>query len=197
MYRYFAIYKPHGMLSQFTTEGDHPTLAKLNFIFPKDVYPVGRLDTDSEGLLLLTNDKRVNDLLLNPERKHNRTYAVQVEGEINQEALKKLENGLTINEKGKVYKTLPAKASVIPEPLLPERNPPVRFRKSIPTSWIEVNLIEGKNRQVRRMTAAIGYPTLRLCRLKIENLTLGKMENGLVEEIDKHTFYEKLRLRGV
>jgi len=195
MYRYFAIYKPHGMLSQFTSEGDHPTLSALNFEFPKDAYPVGRLDTDSEGLLLLTNDKRVNDLLLNPDRKHNRTYAIQVEGQIVEEAIKKLEGGLTINEKGKIYKTLPAKASIIDEPALPERNPPVRFRKNIPTSWVELNLVEGKNRQVRRMTAAVGYPTLRLVRMGIESFSLSKMESGIVEEIDKQSFYGKLRLR--
>lgn len=181
------------MLSQFTEEGGHKTLAEFNL--PKDVYPVGRLDADSEGLLILTNDKRINDLLLNPERKHERTYFVQVEGEADSEAIRKLGEGITINEKGKTYKTLPAKATIIPEPVLPDRNPPIRQRKNIPTSWIEINLIEGKNRQVRRMTAAVGFPALRLVRVRIENLTLSKQESGFVEEIDKHTFYTKLKLR--
>lgn len=183
------------MLSQFTPEGDNPALSTLGFDFPKDVYPVGRLDTDSEGLLLLTNDKRVNDLLLNPQRKHNRTYVAQVEGEATMEAIKKLESGITINEKGKIYRSLPATASVISEPELPQRNPPVRFRKNIPTSWIELNLVEGKNRQVRKMTAAVGFPTLRLVRVSIEDLKLGKMQSGIVEEIDRQTFYAKLKLR--
>src|SRR4051812_45165816 len=120
MYRYFAIYKPYGMISQFTSEGEHQTLANISFTFPKDVYPVGRLDTDSEGLLLLTNDKRVNDLLLNPIRKHNRTYVAQVEGEFNTDAIRIIENGITINDKGKIYKSQPARARIIQEPALPE-----------------------------------------------------------------------------
>jgi 23S rRNA pseudouridine2457 synthase len=195
MLRYFALYKPYGVISQFTSEGDHDTLASLKYDFPKDVYPVGRLDTDSEGLLLLTNDTRVNNLLLNPAAKHRRTYLAQVEGEIGNEALEKLEAGITINEKGKVYKTLPAKLSKIAVPELPERNPPIRTRLSIPTSWIEVNLVEGKNRQVRRMTASVGFPTLRLVRVSIEDLILSKQESGFVEEIEKHSFYKSLKLR--
>jgi 23S rRNA pseudouridine2457 synthase len=195
MYRYFAIYKPFGMISQFTPEGDNPSLASLNYNFPRDVYPVGRLDGDSEGLLLLTNDKRVNDLLLNPSGKHQRTYLAQVEGQISDEALKRLEQGITINEKGKVYKTLPAKGRSIEEPLLPERNPPIRFRQNIPTSWIELQIIEGKNRQVRRMTASVGFPTLRLVRIRIGDLSLTKLESGVVEEFEKHTFYKRTGIR--
>jgi 23S rRNA pseudouridine2457 synthase len=193
-HKYYAIYKPFGMLSQFSKEGDHSTLADIKFEFPKDVYPVGRLDADSEGLLVLTNDKRVNSMLLDPDKKHDRKYLVQVEGEISDEALSNLESGIKLNEKGKIYVTLPAKASKIPIPELPERNPPVRFRKNIPTSWIEIILYEGKNRQVRKMTAAVGFPALRLVRTQIESFRLNKYENGWVEEINKNDFYRLLKL---
>jgi 23S rRNA pseudouridine2457 synthase len=195
MYHYFAVFKPFGMLSQFTSEGSHQTLANLNFDFPKDVYPVGRLDADSEGLLLLTNDKRVNSKLLEPANKHKRKYLVQVEGEVTPEAIKQLEKGVRYSDKGESYLTLPANASIVNPAELPERNPPVRFRKNIPTSWIELTIHEGKNRQVRKMTAAIGFPTLRLIRMEIEDLQLEKMENGLVQEIPKSVFYSKLKLR--
>ncbi|MBI4944762.1 MAG: pseudouridine synthase [Bacteroidetes bacterium] len=182
--RYFIIYKPYEMLSQFTREGTHKTLANLSYSFPKDVYPVGRLDADSEGFLLLTNDKQVNHLLLNPKFKHNRTYLVQVEGVFSEEAKKKLEQGVTISMDGKDYKTLPSKVILDKEPNLPERNPPIRFRKNIPTSWIEITLQEGKNRQVRKMTASVGFPTLRLVRIGIEKISLGKMMPGEVREIN-------------
>jgi len=180
------------MLSQFTREGDHKTLSDLNYSFPKDVYPVGRLDTDSEGLLLLTNNKQINHLLLDPKYKHNRTYLAQVEGVFTEEAKKKLESGISINVDGKMYKTLPAKISLIEEPALPERNPPIRFRKSIPTSWIELTLQEGKNRQVRKMTAAGGFPTLRLVRVSIEKIRLEKMNPGEVREIKKEEINDLL-----
>jgi 23S rRNA pseudouridine2457 synthase len=192
MHKYIAIYKPFNVLSQFTSEGDHVTLASLNL--PKDIYPVGRLDADSEGLLLLTDDKKINDLLLNPARKHQRTYFIQVEGQITGEAIARLEKGLSINDKGTVYRTQPANARIIGEPQLPERNPPVRFRKSIPTSWIELSLTEGKNRQVRKMTAATGFPTLRLVRIRIEDLELSKQEAGFIEEFSRADIYRKLRL---
>ena len=178
MYHYYAVFKPFGMLTQFTSEGEHTTLADLKFNFPKDVYPIGRLDADSEGLILLTNDKRVNSKLLEPSNKHSRKYLVQVEGEVTNEALVKLEKGIKVNDKGNIYETLPAKASIIIPPELPERTPPVRFRKNIPTSWIELIILEGKNRQVRKMTAAIGFPTLRLIRVEIEDLKLDKMERS-------------------
>ncbi len=194
MYHYFAIFKPFGMLSQFTSEGAHATLANLNFKFPIDVYPVGRLDADSEGIILLTNDKRVNSKLLEPANKHRRKYLVQLEGEVTNEALVQLEKGVKLNDKGSKYETLPAKATIIIPPELPERNPPVRFRKSIPTSWIELIIHEGKNRQIRKMTAAIGFPTLRLVRVEIEDLKLEKMENGFVQEISKSVFYSQLKL---
>lgn len=172
-----AFNKPYGVLSQFTP--DHPgqkTLAE--FGFPKNVYSIGRLDHDSEGLLLLADEKKWNDLLLNPKHAHKRAYHVQVEGNITIEAIRKTENGVMIQG----YKTLPCRAKRI-ENDYPPRDPPVRFRKNIPTSWIEIQLIEGKNRQVRRMTAAVGFPTLRLIRVRIENLKLGEMLPGAWREI--------------
>lgn len=195
MYRYFAIFKPFGMLSQFTSEGEHSTLKDIKFKFPPDVYPVGRLDADSEGLLLLTNDTRVNAKLLEPGNKHKRKYLAQVEGEITDEALALLKKGVKLNDKGKTYQTLPAEAKSLEMPELPERNPPVRFRKNIPTSWVELIITEGKNRQVRKMTAAVGFPTLRLIRVEIEELRLSAFDNGLVEEVSKADFYSKLKLR--
>jgi 23S rRNA pseudouridine2457 synthase len=193
MLRYFVIYKPFNMLSQFTPEGEHLTLKDLDFTFPKDVYPVGRLDADSEGLLLLTNDTAINKQLLDPKNQHPRTYLVQVEGAIDTKAIKMLESGLEINNNGKIYKTQPAKAKIIDiEPLLTPRVPPVRFRKTVPTSWIELTLIEGKNRQVRKMTAKAGFPTLRLLRIAIGNIRLDNMQPGEVKEIDKETVYKIL-----
>ncbi len=184
MHKYFFIYKPFGFLSQFSPESDKKTLANLEFSFPKDVYPVGRLDEDSEGLLLLTNDKTVNNKLLNPGFRHDRTYWVQVDGAITKEAILALERGVIIKPKDKDYLTLPAKAMVISEPeSLPERNPPVRFRANIPTSWISLTLQEGKNRQVRRMTAKIGYPTLRLIRYAIGQHTIDGLALGTWKQI--------------
>ncbi|GAA4470025.1 pseudouridine synthase [Nibrella saemangeumensis] len=183
-YRYFLIYKPYLMLSQFSKEGDKPTLADLDFPFEKDIYPVGRLDSDSEGLLLLTNDKQLNHRLLNPKFRHQRTYYVQVDGQITDEAIRQLSQGVTIAVDGKPYATLPAQVLAIPEPVLPERNPPIRYRANIPTSWVAITLQEGKNRQVRKMTAAVGFPTLRLVRWAIEKLTAEGMQPGEVRELD-------------
>ena len=162
-----AFYKPFDVLSQFTREHpSHRTLAE--FGFPPDVYPVGRLDRDSEGLLLLSDEARWNDLLLNPKHGHRRTYHAQVEGVITDEALNKLRAGLDLGD----FKTRRCEASLLnDEPNHPPRDPPVRFRKTVPTSWIELTLTEGKTRQVRRMTAAVGFPTLRLIRVAIGPLT--------------------------
>lgn len=166
------------MLSQFSREGEHATLADLDFNFPKDIYPVGRLDADSEGLLLLTNDNYLKTKLLEPRNRHKRTYFVQVEGEITKDACLQLAEGVKISINGKSYLTLPATASLLGEPALPERNPPIRFRKNIPTSWVSLTLHEGKNRQVRRMTAAAGFPTLRLVRWSIGKISLADFEGG-------------------
>ena len=184
------------MLSQFTKEGEHQTLADLSEKFPIDVYPVGRLDADSEGLLLLTNDKRVNSRLLDPTTGHERTYLVQVEGEITEEALDSLRKGLELSIDGKSFITRPAKAEIIEEmPEIPERNPPVLFRKNIPTSWIRLSLVEGKNRQVRKMTAKVGFPTLRLIRESIHEFSMKAMVPGAIENVERAVFYSKLGLR--
>ncbi|MBK8966979.1 MAG: pseudouridine synthase [Saprospiraceae bacterium] len=189
--RYFLIYKPYGMLSQFTREVDgQQTLADLDFVFPPDVYPVGRLDSDSEGLLLLTNDKRVNQRLLQPKEAHERRYWVQVEGTPSAEALARLAAGVTIRLNGKAYQTRPAVAALLPAlPELPERVPPVRFRKTVPDCWLELCLTEGKNRQVRRMCAAVGFPVLRLVRVQIGTIKLGQLQPGDVLEIAQKAVY--------
>ncbi|MDN3687717.1 pseudouridine synthase [Cyclobacterium jeungdonense] len=192
-YRYFVVYKPFGMLSQFSGEAE--TLAELGD-FPSDVYPVGRLDKDSEGLLLLTNDNRLNHLLLDPLHAHERTYWVQVEGDISDEALQQLKRGLTIKINGKPYKTSGASANLHPEAEseLPERVPPIRYRKNVPDSWIALSLKEGKNRQVRKMTAAVGFPTLRLVRWSIESLTIQGFQPGEVRSLEQEALYEFLRI---
>jgi 23S rRNA pseudouridine2457 synthase len=176
--RYYIINKPYGVLTQFTDKENRPTIGTF-YKFPKDVYAAGRLDMDSEGLLLLTNDSDLTDYLLNPKNKHEREYYVQVEGVPSEEALQKLRVGVEI----KGEKTLPAKAKLITDPGFPERVPPIRERKTIPTSWISLTLIEGKNRQVRKMTASVGLPTLRLVRVRIKNILLGSLKPGEVREL--------------
>ncbi|HYF04212.1 MAG TPA: pseudouridine synthase [Patescibacteria group bacterium] len=169
-----AFHKPYGVLSQFTPDGSqNKTLAEFNF--PKGVYPLGRLDADSEGLLLLSDEAGLNTKLLAPEAKHKRTYWAQVERTPTEEALLKLQKGIYIND----FKTLPCQVWILhPQPQIPERNPPVRFRKNIETCWIALELVEGKNRQVRKMTASVGYPTLRLLRVKVGAFELGVLKEG-------------------
>ena len=192
MKRYFIIYKPYLVLSQFTSQLNKQTLANY-FLFPKNIYPVGRLDEDSEGLLILTSDENLNNRLLNPLFMHEREYWVQVEGIISQEAVMQLEQGVEINVNGKLYKTKRCRISIFnEEPFLPERNPPIRFRKNITTSWIKMILTEGKNRQVRKMTAKVGFPTLRLVRYRIEDIELGNMQPGEIKELSKRSIYKKL-----
>jgi 23S rRNA pseudouridine2457 synthase len=184
MLRYFLFYKPYQVLTQFSAEGEKKTLAHYFKNIPRDIYPVGRLDFDSEGLLLLTNDKKLTQQLLEPRYKHRRTYYVQVEGIADVNSIKNLEEGVTINVDGKLYKTLKAEATILTEePQLPERFPPIRFRKNIPTTWCALTLEEGKNRQVRKMTAAVGLPTLRLVRYSIGNVTVDGMESGEIKEV--------------
>lgn len=197
--RYFLIYKPYLMLSQFSKEGDKygprsATLADLEFDFPSDVYPVGRLDADSEGLLLLTNDKPLNHRLLNPKFRHNRTYYVQVDGQLTIDAVERLAKGVTISVDGKPYRTLTANVQFIQDPELPPRNPPIRYRASIPASWLSISLHEGKNRQVRRMTATVGFPTLRLVRWAIETFTAERMQPGDVRELSRNEVMRGLNL---
>lgn len=174
------------VLSQFSAEGDKKTLADYLTEIPKDVYPVGRLDYDSEGLLILTNDRTLTHQLLEPKFAHKRTYYVQVDGDVTDEAIGLLSMGVIINIDGKDYKTKPATAIKIDEPVLPERNPPIRFRKNIPTSWIALTLTEGKNRQVRKMTAKVGFPTLRLVRFSIGDLSIAQMQAGDIIEADEN-----------
>ena len=184
MFQYIAFYKPYGFLSQFTAEGGHDGLA--GFDLPPDVYAAGRLDHDSEGLLLLSDDGRFIKKLLDPAFAHPRTYVVQVDGAITSQAVEKLKKGVTI----KNYKTRPCLAEILPaEPDFPERNPPVRFRKNIPTSWIRLTLTEGKNRQVRHMTAAVGFPTLRLIRVSIGKLMLGELSPGQWKSVRKNDIF--------
>ncbi len=193
MFRYFLIYKPFNVLSQFTEEGNKKGLSTL-FEFPKDVYPVGRLDADSEGLLILTNDTRLNQKLLHPRNGHWRTYLIQVEGIITDDAIVKLMKGVVIKVEGKNHVTRPAKATKIDTPDLPERFPPVRYRKTVPDTWIELSLTEGKNRQVRKMTAAVGFPTLRLVRVAIGNLRMENPSSGKVVELDSSFVYNNMEL---
>lgn len=193
MNHYFIIYKPYLVLSQFsTTEHDKQTL-KHFFEVPKDVYPVGRLDYDSEGLLLLTNDTRLNHRLLHPSFAHEREYWVQVDGAVTTAAIQQLQKGITIQLDGKPYTTQSCKAQLMqPPPAVPERVPPIRFRKEIPAPWINLVLTEGKNRQVRRMTAATGFPTLRLIRYRIEDLSLGELQPGQMISLSQKTIFKKL-----
>ena len=160
---------------------------------PGDIYPVGRLDEDSEGLLILTNDSKLNHRLLNPSFEHEREYWVQVEGDISDDAVRQMQQGLQLSIKGKAHNTKPSVVTKFdPAPSVETRIPPVRFRASIPTSWIKIILREGKNRQVRKMTAKVGFPTLRLIRYCIENITLENMKPGSMIEVSKKTIYKKL-----
>ena len=196
-----AFHKPYGVLSQFTPDGS-PNRTLAEFGFPKDVYPIGRLDADSEGLLLLTDEPGLNTRLLHPRHAHEREYWAQVERIPTSEALAQLGRGLVIQGRA----TLPCRAWLLePQPVvaaprqsaaihsaedsaalrrdaatttIPARTPPIRFRKSVPDCWIGLELVEGKNRQVRRMTAAIGHPTLRLLRVRIGQFTLGDLPPG-------------------
>jgi 23S rRNA pseudouridine2457 synthase len=176
-----AFFKPYGVLTQFTP--DQPGQRTLaDFRFPPRVYPLGRLDLDSEGLLLLSDEAGLNTRLLDPSTAHPRTYCAEVEGIPTPSAVNSLRRG-GIDLKG--HRTLPCRADLRDTaPALPPRDPPVRFRKSIPTSWLEMTLIEGKNRQVRRMTAAVGFPTLRLVRISIGRLSLGDLQPGEWKELD-------------
>lgn len=189
---YYLIYKPYQVLTQFSKEPGKSSLAD-HFTVPRDVYPVGRLDYDSEGLLLLTNDKSLNHRLLNPRFAHEREYWVQVDGAITPAAIAQLQQGVQITVDGKPYHTQPGKAALFETPPpVPERNPPIRFRKEIPAPWIRLLLKEGKNRQVRKMTAAVGYPTLRLIRYRIAGLTLNGLQPGDMLQLRREQVYNAL-----
>jgi len=177
---YILLNKPYGVLCQFTDPQGRPTLK--DYVDIKGVYSVGRLDYDSEGLLLLTDDARLNHLLSEPKFKQPKTYWAQVEGVPDVEAIKKLATGIVIEGK----KTLPAKVRCLPDDLkLWERSAPIRFRKSVPTAWLEITIHEGRNRQVRKMMAAVGHSCLRLVRVAIGSLKLGQLQPGQYELISK------------
>lgn len=194
IHQYFLFHKPFQVLSQFSAEGDKKTLADFFSSVPKDIYPVGRLDYDSEGLLILTNDKQLTHRLLEPKHGHRRTYWVQLEGIPTEDALEQMRNGVSISVNGKMHLTAPAQVCLFDEaPAVPDRNPPIRFRKNIPTSWIALTLTEGKNRQVRKMTAAAGYPTLRLIRYSIGAQNIAGLDAGDYRELDRNGVEELFR----
>ena len=176
---YIIFHKPFGVLSQFTQESpQHITLKQ--YIDVPDVYPVGRLDWDSEGLMLLTNDGQFQHRLAHPRFGHQRTYWAQVERIPTLDAINQLQTGVKIQD----YRTAPAQVRLLlEEPSVTQRIPPIRFRKSVPTAWLEMTLTEGKNRQVRRMTAAVGFPTLRLIRVSIANIQLHGLAPGQWREL--------------
>ncbi len=175
--RYIIFYKPYGVLSQFTPAHGHKSLS--DFGFPKGVYAAGRLDADSEGLLLLTDDGIFQSRIAEPRHKTPKVYLAQVERLITKEALKELSEGLILND----GPTLPCGARIVPEPPLPPRDPPIRFRKTVPTSWVKIELKEGRNRQVRRMLACVGFPVLRLARSAIGSLSLAGLAPGQWREL--------------
>lgn len=180
MARLLLFNKPFGVLSQFTDRGSPTTRATLSdFITAKGVYPAGRLDRDSEGLLLLTDDGRLQARIAEPRFKLPKTYLVQVEGTPDDAALAQLRQGVALND----GMTLPAEAARIDAPDLWLRDPPIRVRKSVPDAWISLTIREGRNRQVRRMTAAVGLPTLRLVRWSIGDWTLEGLAPGTFMEI--------------
>ncbi len=178
MSRYVLFHKPYGILSQFTPEDGARTLAEFNL--PKDVYAAGRLDKDSEGLLLLTDDGQLIERLLNPKNEKEKVYWVLVERVPTEDELQKMRTGLKIED----YVTKPCQVKILdPQPDVAPRDPPVRFRKTVQDIWIEIKISEGKNRQVRKMTAAIGHPTLRLIRVRTGDYELGDLKPGEWREL--------------
>lgn len=181
--RLFMLHKPFGILSQFQNEGGRLGWGSLNLPFPQDVYSIGRLDADSEGLLLFTNDNDLKTRLLDPKHGHKRTYHVQVEGTPTQSQLDQLMAPMTLKAKGKTYTTRGCHARTI-QPDWSPRVPPIRARKTVADTWLEISLDEGKNRQVRRMTAAVGLPTLRLIRVSMSQWELGALPSGEWTELN-------------
>ncbi len=192
--RYFLVDKPYGMLSQFTRE--HPQHAVLSelYDFPARVYAVGRLDRDSEGLLILTDDKRLNQRLLHPRFAHPRTYWARVEGMPDERARERLAAGPTVRIGGRDHRSRPVTVRRI-EPNVPARVPPVRARKTVADCWLSLTLTEGKNRQVRKMCAAVGHPVLRLIRHSIAGVSRNDLRGGPVAEVAGRWLYDRLGLK--
>ena len=177
-----AFHKPYGVLSQFTPDGS-PNRTLAEFQFPPGVYPIGRLDSDSEGLLLLSDEADLNARLLHPKHGHSRIYWAQVERVPSPESIENLKRGVLIAGR----KTLPCKAQILdPQPDVPPRDPPIRYRKNVADCWVQLELTEGKNRQVRKMTASIGHPTLRLIRMQIGRFPLGDLAAGQWRNLGTH-----------
>jgi 23S rRNA pseudouridine2457 synthase len=203
MFRYFIANKPFNVICQFTAEAEgQVTLANLNADLPNDVYPIGRLDQDSEGLLLLSSDRKLNHTLLNPLFEHERTYLAQVEEQPSEADIATFCAGLEIKVEKKNYTTLPCKARLISDDLsgffagnqLWMRTPPAKASANKPMFWLEVTLTEGKNRQVRKMCAKIGHPCLRLIRVRMKNLHLSDLATNEVKEFSKEDIYAALGL---
>jgi 23S rRNA pseudouridine2457 synthase len=192
-YKYYIIHKPYKILSQFSDENGNPGLGSV-YNLPKNIYPVGRLDLDSEGLLILTDDKSLNNKLLNPNHKHKRTYWVEVDGIPDQQKLDQFSTGIQININGKRHQTVLCEVKLIEPENVDERVPPVNYLKHPVRCWLEIKLTEGKNRQVRRMTAAIGHPTLRVIRVAIEDLHLFPLKSGEIAQVSEKLIYQKLKL---
>ncbi|MBK9272471.1 MAG: pseudouridine synthase [Saprospiraceae bacterium] len=187
VFKYYKVYKPYGVLSQFTREHPDDQTLKDLYAFPPDVYPVGRLDKDSEGLLILTNDPTINQMILHPDQKKEKTYWVQVEGIPNHDFIQAMAKGIEIMVNQKAHFCLPALVKPLENTIqIPPRNPPVRYRQNIPATWISITLSEGKNRQIRKMCAKLGFPVLRLIRISIGNLILEELIPGKVYTIERH-----------
>lgn len=194
MYKYYTFYKPFGVLSQFTQEvKGHRTLQDY-LSFDKDVYPIGRLDKDSEGLLLLTNERSLTEAILSPDKNHKKTYWVQVEGTATEDLCSKLCTTHQIRTKKKTHQVRALECELLEGAPLSRREPPIRERKHIPTSWISLTLDEGKHRQVRKMCAHFGFPVLRLCRWSIEDITLKDLQPGAFRNIPEKEFKRLLHL---
>ena len=200
MFRYFIAHKPYNVICQFTPDVEgQKTLSDLDFTFPKDAYAIGRLDLDSEGMLLLSNDGSLNHRLLNPKFAHERTYLVQVEDNITDEAINLMQSGVDIKIDKKIYHTLPCKVARVEDPsvffdgkTIEQRDPPAKASGGKPTSWIAVTLTEGKNRQVRRMCAKVLHPCLRLIRVRMQDLAMGNLAINQVIELERDFVYQKL-----
>jgi len=193
MHRYFLLNKPYDMLSQFIG-GQGRMLGELGYAFPEGTHPIGRLDNHSEGLLILTTNKKVTKLLFQSEVPHTRTYLVRVYREVSAETLEKLRTGVTIRIKGNVdYETTPCEVELVKEPenLFPGG---YEYRAGLPHSWLRITLTEGKYHQIRKMTRAVGHPCQRLIRVAIENLRLGDLLAGQMREVEEVAFFEKLKI---